>query len=206
MNYKFSLLAIIFVFAVTPAWGIVKDLGVVGETYPVVEPDILAELRQKAAQTDLNKDRKKILKQIKNFQPADLHNLPRATANLAKMVDMTYTLDRDLIDQDGRVIYPRGYTFNPLDYVTVPGGMVIIDGDDPDQLNWFKNSPYFENHQARLLISGGHAFGLIEKLQRPVFYLTDDIAKRLQLSAVPSLVFQQGNKMQVHEFKVVDEE
>lgn len=206
MNCRFFIPFISFVFAVTPAWGIVKDLGVVGETYPVVEPDILVELKQKAAQADRSKDRKKMLKQMREYQPVDLHNLPLATVEATRIVDMTYTLDRDLIDQDGKVIYPKGYTFNPLDYVTVLGGMVIIDGDDPAQLKWFKNSPYFENHQTRLLISCGLAFDLIGELQRPVFYLTDDIAKRLQLSAVPSLVFQQGNKMQVHEFKVVDEE
>lgn len=209
MNCRFFIpvISIIFlVFVITPAWGIVKDLGVVGETYPIREPDILVELKQKAAQADQSKDRKKILKQMRDYQPVDLHNLPRATADATRMVDMTYTLERDLVDQDGKVIYPRGYTYNPLDYITVPGGLVIIDGDDLDQLKWFKNSPYSQNHQAKLLISGGRAFGLIEKLQRPVFYLTTDIARRLQISAVPSLIIQQGNKMQVHEFKVKDED
>ena len=204
MNCKAVLIILItlFLFADTAAWGIVKDLGTTGVTYPVVEPDILAELKQRAEQADRSIDKAKFLERMRSYQPANLHKLPRATADKSKMVDMTYTLERDLIDGDNKVIYPKGYTYNPLNYVTVPDGLIVIDGDDPEQVKWFRKSPYFENHQARLLISDGYVFELIEKLQRPVFYLTNDIAERLQLSAVPSLIFQQGNKMQVQEFKI----
>jgi conjugal transfer pilus assembly protein TraW len=203
VNYKAVLITLIALFAFADtSWGIVKYLGTTGATYSVVEPDILAELKQRAVQADRSIDKKKLRNQMKRYQPASLYKLPRASANRSKMVDMTYTLDRDLVDGDNKVIYPKGYTYNPLDYITVPGGLVVIDGDDPEQVKWFKKSPYFENHQARLLISDGYVFELIEKLQRPVFYLTNDIAERLQLSAVPSLIFQQGNKMQVQEFKI----
>ncbi len=41
-----------------------------------------------------------------------------------------------------------------------------------------------------------------EQLKRPVFYLTGDIAKRLQLSAVPSIVVQKEHQMLVQEIVV----
>ncbi len=40
------------------------------------------------------------------------------------------------------------------------------------------------------------------QLKRSVFYLTDEIAERLQLAAVPSLVFQKGDKLEVREIMV----
>jgi len=178
---------------------VIKNLGTVGETFFVKEPDILAELKQRAV---ANQSREQMLDQIKNYQPAGLHTLPRAKSDKTFQVAMTYTLDRDLLDGDGKIIYPMGYTFNPLDYISFPGGLVIIDGEDTSQVKWFKASPYFENHQARLLLSSGHAADLIETLQRPVFYLTDDIAGRLQLAAVPSVVIQKEGKLQVQEFYV----
>jgi len=195
-----ALCIVIFTLCVaTVVQATIKNLGTVGTTYPVIEPDILVELQQQAAQKrQLSKER--MLERMRNYQPKQLYKLPHATADKTFLVNMTYTLDRDLADAQGKLIYPRGYTFNPLDYTALPGGIVVIDGDDPRQMKWFKTSPYFKNHQARLLISNGHAFDLVEKLQRPVFYLTDDIARRLQLSAVPSLVIQQGDKMQVREF------
>jgi len=185
--------------AVTPARAaVIHNLGIVGKTYPVQEPDIVEEIRKKAAKI---KD-KAMLERIITYQPASLHTLPPATADKTFLVDMTYTLDRDLADADGRIIYPRGYTFNPLDYISFTGGLVVIDGQDASQVKWFRASPYFENHRARLLLSDGHAVELIETLQRPVFYLTDDIAGRLKLQAVPSVVIQKEGKLQVREFHV----
>jgi hypothetical protein len=80
---------------------------------------------------------------------------------------------------------------------------VVIDGDDPLHVDWFKTSPYFENYRTKLLLTDGYASPLVEKLKRPVFYLTDDISKRLQIAAVPSVVIQKGNKMLVSEVLVV---
>jgi len=83
----------------------IKNLGVVGETYPIVEPDVVVELKEQAAKTKkLSGD--EFREQMKSYQPEDLHHLPRATMNRTFLVDMTYTLDRDLLDGDGKVIYP----------------------------------------------------------------------------------------------------
>ena len=191
---------VIALLVAAPVLATIKDLGTVGRTYPVVEPDGLAEIQQPS---DRMKEFQEMLaEQIKNYQPANLHPLPRATTDRTFLVDMTYTLDRDLADSDGKVIYPKGYTFNPFDYIALPGGLVVIDGNDPAQIKWFEASQYCKNHQARLLLSNGQAAGLTEKFKRQTFYLTDDIAKRLHLAAVPSVVVQKGGKVQVMEFSI----
>jgi len=201
---SFLLSAVIVVLAVNPAFGMIKNLGVVGETYPIVEPDVVVELKAQAAKTKKLSD-VEFREQVKIYQPEDLHHLPRATRDRTFLVDMTYTLDRDLLDGDGKVIYPRGFTFNPLDYVSFSGGILVIDGSDPTQVKWFTKIPYANNHRIRLLLSGGYAYKLIEELKRSVFYLTDEIADRLQLAAVPSLVIQQDKKLLVREFLVTEE-
>ena len=194
--------AVIVLFLATPAQAAVKDLGAVGRTYPVVEPDGLAGIAP--SRLHMEQVQQKIAERIKNYQPADIHPLPRASADRTFMVDMTYRLDRDLTNAENKVVYPKGYTFNPLDYITLLGGLIIIDGDDPSQVRWFRTSPYYKNHQARLLLASGQAAELTEKLQRPVFYLTDEIAKRLHLAAAPSVVIQKGDKIQVLEFFIPD--
>ena len=200
----FSVLA----FAVLvsgPASGAIKDLGVVGQTYPVVEPDVVAELKEEAAKKNRLGDNE-FLERMKTYQPEDIHHLPRATRDRTFLVDMTYTLDRDLLDGDGMVIYPKGFTFNPLDYVSFSGGMLVIDGNDPVQVKWFTKTPYVNNHRVRLLLSDGYAYELIRQLNRSVFYLTDEIAERLQLAVVPSLVIQKDDKLEVREIMVLKEE
>jgi conjugal transfer pilus assembly protein TraW len=201
VNCRIFFPVIALVLLATPAWGIVKYLGVVGKTYPVVEPDIILEMKQKMANQE-QLDSAMLRNRLRDYKPADLQQLPKATKDNQKIVDMTYTLPADLLYAEGKVIYPKGFTFNPLDYVTFRRGLVILDGNDSEQLRWFENSPYYESHQAMLLITDGSAYDLISQLQRPVFYLTQDIATRLRLAAVPSIVIQEQDKMQIFEFEV----
>ena len=69
---------------------------------------------------------------------------------------------------------------------------------------WFKGSPYGANRRALLLLSGGLAAALRDELQRPVAYLTEDLAQRLQLRAVPSVVMEQDQHLTVREV-LIDE-
>jgi len=177
---------------------VTKNLGTVGTTYPVIEPNVVKQLKERAIPKS-NEEQRLLLAHIEKYQPANMHPLPRATADRSFPVDMTYTLEHHLRDGEGKIIYPRGFTFNPLDYVPFSGGLVIIDGDDPEQVEWFRKSPYARNHRARLLITGGYAYELSKKLHRAVYYLTDVMAKRLQLAAVPAVVVREGNRLRVRE-------
>ncbi|TKB08852.1 hypothetical protein [Desulforhopalus sp. IMCC35007] len=184
----------------------VKNLGTVGETYPVVEADIVAELKKEAVRHDLARDTEQILHEIQNYQPSSLHKLAHATVDRTFLVNMDYTVKQDIVDGEGNILYPQGFTFNPLDYLSFPGGLVVIDGTDPLQIKWFQSTPYAGNHQVRLLLSDGFASQLTGQLKRSVFYLTSDIAERLQLSAVPSVAVQEDRNLRIHEIKIVPEE
>ena len=170
----------------------------VGKTSPIVEQDIREEFKQKATGIGIDA----LFNTHNRYQPANLHPLPRAATDRMFTVDLTHTLDHDIKDSQGNLLYPQGFTFNPLQYAGLSGGLVVIDGSDPGQVEWFKGSPYFQNHRAILLLSGGYANELKQALQRPVYYLTHDIAARLQLKAVPSVVVEQDNKLTVREVRL----
>jgi len=186
-------------FPATPVHA--KNLGSIGTTYPVVERNVIDELKSRIDQERLAK----IMEEYKHYKPVDLHFLPAVQADRSFQVDMTYTLDHDIQDENGRILYPKGLTWNPLDYVSFPGGLVIINGEDARQLQWFAASEYAKNRQARLLVTSGNAMALIKQLHRPVFYLNKVIATRLQLTAVPSVVVQEGKMIRVREVKVEDQ-
>ena len=173
----------------------IVQLEPVGPTSVVIEIDLGDELRQRAVSVDV----KQLRSAQARYQPANLHALPRATKDTSTMVDLTHTLEQDLVDAQGTILYPSGFTFNPLRYVSLSGALVVIDGSDPEQVAWFKGSPYGDNHRALLLLSGGLAATLRDELVRPVAYLTEDIAQRLQLRAVPSVVVEQDNQLVIRE-------
>lgn len=177
------------------------DLGVAGKVYPIVEPDALNEMQQRAQavhwETVLAKQ-----SDLRTYRPKDLHLLSTATADRAFSVDLTYTVPEDIQDQYGKVVYPRGYTFNPLEVVSLPNTLIVMNAKDPLQKKWFQSSPYSKDMSVMLILSDGDLFGLSESLDRPIYYLTDGLASRLNLSAVPSVVKQRGKRLEVHEVAI----
>lgn len=199
ITHKLSALLMLFLITATPTLaGTMKNLGIVGAVYSISEPDLLAELRDYVQTPNIEKQ----LQEQAHYQPKDMRKLPKAKQDRTFDVDMTYTLTHDLTDGSGHVFYPRGFKVNPLQYVNFVGGVVVIDGSDPKQVEWFEKSPYYLNELAILLVSDGYAPELTSKLQRPVYYLTDIIAERFRLAAVPSIVVKKGNDMSVREVKL----
>ena len=176
----------------------IVQLEPVGPTSAVIETDLGEALRQRAVRVDVEQLRSAQA----HYQPANLHALPRATKDTTSIVDLTHTLEQDLVDAQGTILYPRGFTFNPLQYVSLSGALVVIDGSDPEQVAWFQGSPYGANRRALLLLSGGLAAALRDELRRPVAYLTEDIARRLQLRAVPSVVMEHDQHLTVREVRI----
>ena len=108
------------------------DLGNIGATYPVVERDALAEIEERAKAVDWGKafDPKRTREKIQNYRPEEMEALPAAKKDRVFQVDVSYTLDFDIRDGRGGILYPRGFSFNPLAYVFLPNVLVVIDGVD----------------------------------------------------------------------------
>ena len=195
MRSEVLILALLLAGVSPTRAGEIVRLEPVGPTSAVIETDLAEELRQRAVRVDVERLRSAQVR----YQPANLQALPRAEKDTTTMVDLTHTLEQDVQDANGQVLYPAGFTFNPLRYVSLSGALVVIDGSDPEQVAWFKGSSYGANHRALLLLSGGLAATLRDELGRPVAYLTEDIAQRLQVRAVPSVVVERDNQLVIRE-------
>ena len=198
MRSEALILALLLAWQTPARAGEIVRLEPVGPTSAVVETDLAEALRQRAVSIDVEQLRSAQA----HYQPANLQALPRAEKDTTTRVDLTHTLEQNLIDAQGTILYPAGFTFNPLQYVSLSGALVVIDGSDPEQVAWFKGSPYGSNRRALLLLSGGLAAALRDELRRPVAYLTEDIARRLQLRAVPSVVMEQDQHLTVREVRI----
>jgi conjugal transfer pilus assembly protein TraW len=195
-------LILITVFLALPCAA--KDLGTFWATYPIAERDLLAEIEERVRNVDWEKviDRNKATDKLKNYQPHDLVSLPRARQGRVRQVDLTYTLQFDITDEKGGIIYPKGFVFNPLDYIVYPRTIVVIDGSDKDQVDWFRRSSFSKALDAVLWISGGKYRDLALKLSRPVYYANSRVVDRFKLEAVPSVIVQKGNLLEVTEYDV----
>jgi conjugal transfer pilus assembly protein TraW len=199
MIIRTGLAAIGFLMGVSSVQA--KEIGTFGMTYRIAERDALAEMEERAKQVDWHRvlDKRK----VENFQgPSDRVRLSRAKRERSFQVDMTYTTKIDVPDGKGGVIYPKGYTFTPLDYVTYPKTLVVIDGTDPEQVMWFATSEYDKRLDVTLLLSEGRFGAVSKRISRPLFYADRKIVERLKLKAVPSVIRQKGRVMEVKEIVV----
>jgi conjugal transfer pilus assembly protein TraW len=181
-----------------------RHLGTFGATYPIVEKDALEEIQEKARTTDWSRafSREMWEKKLKAYRPSELKPLPRAKRERVFLLDLTYSLDFDIPDGKGGILYPKGYTFNPLDYVSYPNTLVFIDGSDPIQVGWLISSEYSTDGSAMILITAGSYYDLFARLKRPVFYADARIVEKFRLSAVPAVVHQKENVFEVREIAV----
>jgi conjugal transfer pilus assembly protein TraW len=199
------LTLVCFIFSVTCS---AKDLGVYGAVYGIAEKDALKEIEDRVKEANTNRivNKGELVKKLRNYAPEDLKEmkLPPAQKERTFFVDMTYTLDRDIADEKGNVVYPKGYMFNPLDYVAYPGTIVILNGNSATQVAWFKHSGHNADLKAKLLITDGSYAELSKALKRPVFYASQAVINVFQIKAVPSVVQQKGNLMEVREIVMVE--
>jgi conjugal transfer pilus assembly protein TraW len=99
-------------------------------------------------------------------------------------------------------VYPAGYTFNPLNFVSYPRTLVILNGKRPEHIRWFEESPYARDIQVTLLLTDGSHGELSKSLKRPVFYASTRLIEVFKIQAVPSVVRQSGTYMEVTEVRI----
>jgi len=177
-------------------------LGTFGATYGIAEKDAVSELEEQARKVDWRSkiDKKAMERRVKNYMPGNLPVLPVATEDRKFLTDMTYTSDMEVPDVKGGILYPKGYTFNPLEYVALPNIIVVIDGSDRKQVEWFENSPYMKDVRTMVILTGGSYYELTERFKRPVYYAIRNVVGRMGLDHVPSVAVQKGKYMEISEY------
>ncbi len=178
--------------ALMVAQWVLADSVTVGQTYPILEPDALAEIKARATEINWQQelDTAKIAWSAKQGLP-----LARAPADRTRQVIPYYTLEFDIRDQTGQLIYPKGFQFNPLDHITLPYRIVVIETQD---LDWA---------QARLrqtdmvILTHGDFERASQALERPTFLLDERTRTRLSIEFVPSIVEQSGRVLLINEYR-----
>lgn len=162
-----------------------------GKTYAIQEEDALEEIERRAVSVDLQTKNSEELKQWTLGQSV---TLKAATVDRRYRIDMSYTLETDVPNAQGEVIYPRGYTFNPLEYMQLPYRIGVI-GPGREQIEWARQ----QGEGILWLASGADPWAMAAELKHPVYLYTPEVAKRLKVQAVPALLEQQGSELWAQE-------
>lgn len=163
----------------------------IGRTWPIAEPDALTEIEGRAAHVP---DMKSALGPRETWSAMKAASLGIAQADRARTVVPFYTLEQDIRLPDGKLLYARGYSFNPLTYVSLPQRLIVVH---PRDLAWALRTA--KPSDFILLAAGGpgdaDAITLGERHGRALFLLEERVKARLGLSVAPVIVSQAGQKL-----------
>lgn len=172
-----------------------RQSSVVGTVYPIKERDALVAIKQRASQIDWQQA---MAKYSTSWQSTQQMPLPVVAKDLIRFHQPIHYLEREIVDPQGKVIYPSGFAFNPLDFTKLPFRIVVIAFD---QLAWFK--PHIKKTD-RVLLTQGDVFKAREILGKTVFLLDRQTQQALNVLRVPTIIRQKGNLFEYQEIKPPD--
>lgn len=186
-----------------------ENLGTIGPTYQIAEQNLLdhimATLRQKERSGELQ--RLQELAQARATQsvrsPKPVPGLSRASTARTYYFDPTFTLDRNITDENGQLLFAAGLRKNPLDVVSLSKHLLFFDARDPRQVARAKE--LIETYQGRVkpILVGGSYLDLMKAWNRQVFYDQEGaLVRKLGIQAVPAIVSQEGSRLRIDEVAI----
>lgn len=207
-----------------------KDLGVVGQVFPITEIDMLQWIAQRLKTLEQTGELASMQQQFKDTVKASVRRprpvgLVTTTSPEVFSVDPTLTLASDITGTDGKLIYPKGMQINPFDPATWPAmaraakaqfqfnkTLVFFNGDDVQQRLWAQE--YQRQHAAghetnesnktiKWILTGGEPETTHQQLSARIYFdQQGNLSRKLTLKRVPSVVKQVGVQWQIQEIDV----
>ena len=181
-----------------------RDYGQQGAVWPVIEPDLLAQIHARLASLEASGETARLNERLKQRtiarvnRPAPVAGITAATSVRRWTFDPTITLIADIKDDKGRTVIARGTRVNPLDTVPLRAPLVFLDGDDPRQVDWA--AARFARSTAKFILVNGAPLDLMKSRQRRFYFdQGGKLTQHFGIRAVPAVVEQQGRALLVTE-------
>lgn len=186
-----------------------KDFGTHGPVWPIAEPNLLeviyerlTEMEQSGAIAEMQREMQDMTRAYVN-RPRPVLGLTKATVGRSFEVDLSITLERDLVDHQGRVFATQGTQINPLHFSHFNKRIVILDGDDPAQVQFALSSG--NELDTLLVLTNGAPLELMRAHGRRFYFDQNaQIVEAFQIERVPSVVERGSDRMRVSEIPLAD--
>ncbi len=176
---------------VVPPTTVLAATSTIGRTWPIAEPDALSEIEGQAARVP---DMTKAFGPRERWSAMKAASLGVAHADRNRTVVPFYTLDQDIRLPEGKLLYAKGYSFNPLAYVSLPQRLIVVH---PRELDWALRTARPADFIVLAAGSPGDADAITlgERHGRALFLLEERVKARLGLTVAPVIVAQDGQKL-----------
>ena len=183
-----------------------RDLGKHGQSFAIAEKPFIQMLKSKLEQIDVQKEQEKMQEQARASaqNPKPVSGISLAREDRTWLHDPSFTLTKDAILPDGKVIHRAGTRVNPLDHMNLNRRLFFIDARDNIQIEWLReqlsNADKDEKVENRIILFAGSPLKLKEELGEDVYFdQSGELSKRFGIKASPALLVQEGNQLKITE-------
>ena len=185
------------------------DLGVIGPTYAITEPHLLKMIAQRLREKERSGELKRLEELARARGVQTVTNPPpiegvRATQTARTFyVDPSFTLERNIQDGQGKLLFPAGTRKNPLEIVSLSRHLLFFDARDRLQVSRARDLMAAYRGRVKPILTGGSYLDLMQSWRVPVFYDQQGLlVKRFGITQVPALVSQEGQRLRIDEMEV----
>ena len=201
--------AVLLSAAALPGAVSAKDLGVRGATWPVAEPDLLAQIEARLVEMERSgelarlEDEARANARRKLEEPDPAPGIAPAREERSRLFDPAITVARDIRTADGVLIAAAGTRVNPLDRMTLVRDLLFVDGRREAEIAWALAREEESGRPAKIVLLAGRPLELMRRHRRPFFFDQGGrLAARFGLRLTPVLIAQDGAQLRITEFPV----
>ena len=199
------LAAALLLATALPSAASARDLGVRGATWPVAEPDLLAQIEARLIEMERSGELARLEQEAranarrKLEEPDPVAGIAPAREERSRVWDPAITVARDIRTPDGELIAAAGTRVSPLERLTLARALLFVDGRREAEVAW----ALAHARPAKIVLLAGRPLELMRRHRRPFFFDQGGrLAARLGLRFTPSLVAQDGTRLRITEIPV----
>ncbi|EQB10301.1 type-F conjugative transfer system protein TraW [Novosphingobium lindaniclasticum] len=187
--------------------GQASDHGVVGQTFPIIETDLLSVIEQRLTKLQASGGIDRMNAEFarraeaKVRRPTPVAGITPATQARIWAFDPTIVIEKDVKDQKGNYVARAGQTVNPLDFVAMHQALVFVDGDDEAQMEW-ATSQYSDLKAKIILVSGSPIEQMTARKRRFYFDQEGRLTGKFGVRHTPAVAEQDGKVIKLSEIKL----
>ena len=202
------ILASLLCLSIIPNLAQASDLGVVGPTYEIAVRDLIEVMKDRFRRLEQTGEMRKLEDRYKAKvveaveRPRPIPGITPTQTARTYYVDPTWTLDRNVVDEKGQVLFPAGTRVNPLEYAPLTQTLLFFDQRERSQVAFARRFLVEAKARVKPILVGGEPLKLMRQWKREVFYDQGGVlSRKFLLKQVPALITQDGNRLRVDEIR-----
>ncbi len=185
---------------------VATDLGTLGPTYGIGEPHLLNFIEQRLRDKERSGELQRLIEQAQNrgseavTRPQPIAGLRATETARTFYFDPSFTLDRNIVDAQGHLLFAAGLRKNPLEVLSLSKHLLFFDARDRRQVARARELMARYDGKVKPILTGGSYLDLMKAWRIPVYYDQQGmLTRRFGIQQVPAIVSQEGARLRIDE-------